>query len=307
MQADRETLKIMKLLRLQNFILTVLLFVSSSSSFGQNFQPKKKILEPDTTILSKTMGKDYQLYLSFPSGYSTKDTVKYPVLYLLDGRQFFPIIKSAREAMDFGGELEQVIIVGIGSGLDGASWYVNRAYDYTTSKDTASDRQDEKELGFPEGTLQSGGAEKFLQCMTKEIIPYVEAHYKTNRDRGIAGHSLGGLFAAYCLLQSKGIFTRYGISSPSLWWNNNEIGNQAELLFSKNETWGIPPVKILMSVGQKEGSLMVPTMTKFSTLLEEKAYKNVTLTWHVFDNETHLSVIPASLSRTLSILYGTKK
>jgi predicted alpha/beta superfamily hydrolase len=96
--------------------------------------------------------------------------------------------------MDFGGELEQVIIVGIGSGLDGASWYVNRTYDYTTSKDTASDRKDEKELGFPDGTLQSGGAEKFLQCMTKEIIPYVEAHYKTNRDRGIAGHSLGGLF-----------------------------------------------------------------------------------------------------------------
>jgi predicted alpha/beta superfamily hydrolase len=297
----------MKRLRLRNLFLTVLLFISSSSLFGQKLQPKEKILEPDTTISSKIMGKDYQLYISFPSNYSTKDTVKYPVLYLLDGRVFFPIIKSAREPMDFGGELEQVIIVGIGSGLDGASWYVNRTYDYTTSKDTVFDRKDEKKLGFPKGTLQSGGAEKFLQCITKEIIPYVETHYKTNRDRGITGHSLGGLFSAYCLLHSKGVFTRYGISSPSLWWNNNEMGNQADSLFSKNETWDIPPVKIFMSVGQKEGPLMVPTMTKFSTQLEEKAYKNVTLTWHVFEDETHLSVIPASLSRTLTVLYGTKK
>jgi len=297
----------MERLRLQNFFLTVLLFISSSSLIGQKLQPKKKILEADTTISSKIMGKDYQLYISFPSGYSINDTVKYPVLYLLDGRQFFPIIKSAREALDFGGELEQVIIVGIGSGLDGASWYVNRTYDYTTSKDTVSDRKDESELGFPKGTLQSGGAEKFLQCITKEIIPYVESHYKTNGDRGITGHSLGGLFSAYCLLRSKGVFTRYGISSPSLWWNNNEIGNEAELLFSKNETWDISPVRIFISVGQKEGPSMVPLMTKFSTLLEEKAYKNVALTWHVFDDETHLSVIPANVSRTLSVLYGTKK
>ena len=297
----------MKHSSVRNSLLTLLLLIGSASLFGQKLEPKKRLPEPETTLTSKIMEKDYQLYISFPRGYSTKDTVKYPVLFLLDGRVFFPIIKSAREVMDFGGELEQVIIVGIGSGLDGTSWYVNRTYDYTTSKDTVADRKDEKELGFPKGTLQSGGAEKFLQCISKEIIPYVDLHYKTNRDRGIAGHSLGGLFAAYCLLHSKDVFTRYGISSPSLWWNNNEMGNEADALFSKNETWDLPPVKIFMSVGQKEGPSMVPAMTKFSTLLEEKAYKNVTITWHVFDDETHLSVIPANLSRTLSVLYGTKK
>ena len=65
-------------------------------------------------------------------------------------------------------------------------------------------------------------------------------------------------------------------------------------------------MKVLVSVGQKEGPDMVPGMVKFSTLLESKAYKNVLLTWHVFEDETHLSVIPASLSRTLSVLYGKK-
>lgn len=52
---------------------------------------------------------------------------------------------------------------------------------------------------------------------------------------------------------------------------------------------------------------MVPKMVKCSTSLESKAYKNVSLTWHIFEDETHLSVIPANLSKTLSVLYGTGK
>jgi len=51
---------------------------------------------------------------------------------------------------------------------------------------------------------------------------------------------------------------------------------------------------------------MVPTMVKFSSSLESRDYENVDLNWKIFDNESHLSVIPAMLSRTLSILYGIK-
>ncbi len=297
----------MKHSSVRNFLLTILLFIISASLFGQKFEPKKRLLEPDTTITSKIMGKDYQLYISFPSGYSTKDTIKYPVLYVLDGSISFPLFKSSREAMDLGKELEGVIIVGIGSGLNLPSWLINRSYDYTPSEDTSSDRRMEKQFGFPKGVIHSGGAEKFLKCITTEIIPYVETHYKTTNDRGITGHSLGGLFTTYCLLNSTGVFSRYGINSPSLWWNNNEILNQADSFFIKNKTWDKSPVKVFISVGQKEGVSMVPTMVKLSTRLEAKAYKNVTLNWHLFEEETHLSVIPANLSRTLSVLYGTKR
>ena len=62
------------------------------------------------------MGKDYQLYISFPSSYSTKDTTSYPVLYVLDGLQAFPMIRGAQNVLSFGKEIEDVIIVGIGSG-----------------------------------------------------------------------------------------------------------------------------------------------------------------------------------------------
>ena len=291
----------------RNFLLTILLFISSTSLFGQKLEPKKRILEPDTTITSKIMGKDYQLYISFPSGYSNKDTTKYPVLYVLDGSISFPLFKTSREAMDLGNELEKVIIVGIGSGSDLSSWYINRMYDYTTSKDTVRERQDEKNGGFPKGTIQSGGAEKFLKFITTEIIPYVETHYKTTNDRGITGHSLGGLFTAWCFINTKGVFTRFGINSPSLWWNSNEVLTQAESFFDAHKTLDIPFTKVFISVGEKEKPIMNSVMEKYSTLLENKAYKNVSVTKHEFSGETHLSVVPANLSKTLSVLYGTKR
>jgi predicted alpha/beta superfamily hydrolase len=68
------------------------------------------------------------------------------------------------------------------------SWFINRSFDYTTTIDTAINKKTEKQFGFPEGTLNSGRAEKFLECIQKEIIPFVDKNYKTNTNRGLTGH-----------------------------------------------------------------------------------------------------------------------
>jgi len=81
-----------------NLVLTTLLiFIFSNSLFGQQLEPKERaVIEPDHTIASQIMGEDYQLYISFPHGYSTKDTISYPVLYVLDGAYSFPLFKGTR-------------------------------------------------------------------------------------------------------------------------------------------------------------------------------------------------------------------
>jgi hypothetical protein len=78
----------------------MLLLAFSATVFGQKLEPKERILEPDHVIASKLMGKEYQLYISFPDSYSTKDTLSYPVLYVLDGRYSFYSILGAKDALD---------------------------------------------------------------------------------------------------------------------------------------------------------------------------------------------------------------
>ena len=104
----------------------------------------------------------------------------------------------------------------------------------------------------------------FVVLQFSEIIPYIDENYKTTNDRGISGHSLEGLFTAWCFINTKDIFTRYGINSPSLWWNNYEVLTQAETFFSNHKTLDIPETKIFISVGQKEPSNMIMVMEKFS-------------------------------------------
>ncbi len=237
------------------------------------------------------MGKDYQLYISFPKNYSNKDTVSYPVLYILDGEYSFPIIKGAMQFFSLGNEIEDVIIVGIGSGLTLESARRNRTYDYTTSIDTTFKRK-------------TGGASKFLECIKNEIIPFVDKNYKTNSDRGIAGHSFGGLFTAYCFINSPGYFTRFGINSPTLYWNNENILNQAVLQFTEDEYIDIPPTKVYASVGGSERADMVSNLVKFGLYLENRDYDNINIYWEILEDETHLSVWPVNISKTISNLYG---
>jgi predicted alpha/beta superfamily hydrolase len=276
-------------------ITTMLFLIFSNSLFSQKLAPKERILVPDHTIASNITGKDYQLYLSFPKNYSTKDSISYPILYVMDGQIAFSTIRGMRTLFDLGPLIEDVIIVGIGT----SNWEVNRYQDFTPSVDTSEDEE-------RNGTSKSGGAAKFLESIKTEITPFLDKNYKTNADRGITGHSLGGLFTAYCLINSDGYFTRFGINSPSLWWDNEKVLNQAVAQFTENKIWDLPQTKVFISVGDREGSSMVPTMMKFSKYLEDSNYENIDLKWKIFDEENHISVVPTSLNKTIYTLYGKK-
>jgi predicted alpha/beta superfamily hydrolase len=143
-----------------------------------------------------------------------------------------------------------------------------------------------------------------LDCIKTEIIPFIDKSYKTNSDRGIAGHSLGGLFTAYCLVNSDGYFTRFGISSPTLTWDNEKLLNQAVSQFNENKTWDLPQTKVFISVGGEDYPNYLYCFVKFYTTLARSDYQNINLQWQIFEKENHMSIIPASMSRILSVLYG---
>ncbi|RZM24273.1 MAG: alpha/beta hydrolase [Pedobacter sp.] len=143
-----------------------------------------------------------------------------------------------------------------------------------------------------------------MNILKNEIIPLVEKKYKVNGDKGIEGHSLGGLFAAYCLLQEPQLFNRYGINSPSLWWDNEKIFEIEKSFAEKSKNLN---AQVFITVGSREGEAMVPKMTAFADSLRLHNYIGLTLTSQVFEDEGHFSVVPASISRTLRVLYKTKK
>lgn len=253
-------------------------------------------------LVSEVNGQPYRLYIAPPAGYAAGDTTRYPVLYILDGRRTFPAALTARAFQDIYNGLDEVILVGIGNGEETFdAWFAHRWRDYTPSASAATDSAVAVQFGQDPATIVSGGGPAFLRVLREEILPLVDAAYRTTGDRGLTGQSIGGLFAAYALFEAPDLFQRVGIHSPSLWWDDGATFAWEEA-FAEAHT--ALPAHVLLSVGSEEGASMVPPMERLAEALRSRAYDGLTVDAVVFADETHTSVVPAQISRTLRVLYG---
>src|SRR4030042_1377592 len=74
----------------------------------------------------------------------------------------------------------------------------------------------------------SGGAPRFLRFLNEELIPHLEANYRTQPYRVLCGHGLSALFAVYTLLESPGSFGGVLTDGASLTYNGSAILKLAE-------------------------------------------------------------------------------
>lgn len=253
-------------------------------------------------LVSTGNGQTYRLYVSLPDGYAAEEGQRYPVLYLLDGHLTFPAAVSALASMAIQKEIEDIVVVGIDYGeyaFD--SWFTGRWRDFTPSLDAATDSAGATAFGIPPESVRSGGAAEFLGILQAEILPFVQERYRVSGDRGLAGHSLGGLFAAYVLIEAPELFGRYGLNSPSLWWGGGEMFER-EAAFAAGDR--ALPVRVFLSAGSEEGG-MVTSMERFAEVLRSRDYAGLFVDTVVFQGESHGSVVPAMMARTLRVLYGT--
>ena len=117
----------------------------------------------------------------------------------------------------------------------------------------------------------------------------------------LAGHSLGGMAAAYSLLQRPQRFQRYVIGSPAL-------GYGERALFACEKEYAAVhkdlPVRVFLGIGGDEETansrnwldalVSVSDFHCFAAVLESRGYEGLTLTRRVFEGHTHLTV-PAPL------------
>lgn len=256
---------------------------------------------------SQQTGRDYRLFVSLPEKYSESDTARYPVFYVLDGNGFFALATEIHRLLRLDGEVPELIIVGVGYPIgsfaqtSGVRWR-----DYTPSPDAAADSARAVQLGARARgiELRSGGGPAFVATLKSEIIPFIEQNFRTTPDRGLFGHSLSALLASYILLTSPETFSRYAISSPSLWWNNGETFAR-EIDYAKAHT--SLSARVFVSVGSQETPRATATVERFVSTLRDGHFAGLEITEHSFDDETHDSVGPAALSRALRFLYGVRR
>src|ERR1700690_2314992 len=127
----------------------------------------------------------------------------------------------------------------------------------------------------------------FLDFLEHEVIPFVDRTYRTiPSDRGLLGHSYGGLFAIYALEQRPALFQRIVAASPALSWDNR-------LLFSaaRQKLRALPsPVRLDLSVGDEDEFGFAKDTIAFAKLLDELKPAGLNYRFTLYRGENHNSV-----------------
>lgn len=281
---------------MRNSILNLMILLLTSISV--NAQIKGAESKPLTIgnidqVYSKVLGENRTLNIYLPEGYNEKDSVKYPVIYVLDGsidEDFIHIVGIVQyNTFPWVNQIPKSIVVGIAN--------VDRKRDFTSPTTFEIDKQH-----APTG----GGSAKFISFIENELQPYIEKTYKTSASKTLIGQSLAGLVATEILFTKPRLFNKYIIVSPSLWWNDGSLLklNPEILQDSFNEQ-----TDVYIGVG-KEGltpGLDSHVMEVDANLLADKIAQtkseNVNVHFDYLPNENHATVTHPAVFNAFRILY----
>ena len=240
---------------------------------------------------------DHEVRVYLPPGYHLDDR-KYPALWITDNN--LELIQGALigDALGFSPELI-VVAVGAPPETNPAEFQRRRSFDFIPEKSLMGP------MFAPMPAESIGGAPGFLDFLVNQLRPMLAGEYRMDlNDQGYAGHSGGGQFGLYVLLNKPESFDKYIISSPAAYqpWLDME-----ERWHEKNNDL---KAKVFLSAGEGEAAHpiwsaaeIVSTVATMAERLTVRRYPSLELTVRIFPGEDHLTVMPIAYTRGIRVLW----
>jgi Predicted hydrolase of the alpha/beta superfamily len=251
--------------------------------------PAGKIID---TIHSKILNEDRFIWVQLPEVARQSRTKKFPVIFVLDAEANFDATKNVLEDLSKEHSFksgEDVILVGIGN-----IWL--RYRDYSPTHVDASPWVDAPTA------MTTGGGEKFIAFLEKELLPFLEKKYPVLSNRTLIGHSMGGLQVINILLKHSHLFDDYIAIDPSLWWDENKLlSESASLLRDKsfenkrlflavaNETEKRMGLEQVRKDTSTKTVLIRPSIS-FVELVEKNKQNKLRFEWKFYKDEHHMTI-----------------
>lgn len=251
-----------------------IMLLSISVSFAQ--KENQFIHGGEVIIKSKILDEKRVMSIYLPDNYNFT-IEKYPVLYLLDGKTHFYHVTGAVSFLSNQGIIPQLIVVAI--------YNVDRNRDFSPAHD--------------ERIPTSGGAEKFLNFFSDELIKYINKNYRTSDFSVLMGHSFGGTFATYSLLTKPEVFDAYIAISPYLHYVDNYLVKEAkDMLRSDYDSQKY----FYLTVGNEPNYFSA--LEEFSSLIKEKSNEIIDFEYTKIETENHATIPYLSAFHGLKFIFS---
>jgi len=238
----------------KSIFISLFLILATISITGQENQI---VFGERVNIKSELLNQERELLVRLPENYEGS-TNRYPVMYLLDGSTHFYYVSAFVKSIAAQKYMPEMIIVAVKN--------INRTHDLTPSAAVHP---------YYGPDPVGGGADKFIQFFSEELVPYIENKYRAGNYRIIAGHSQAGQFVTYTLFNYPDLFDAYLACSPALQWDDKRIIKSAGSVLDK----GFEDRKdYFISVGANELEEYLDFIPEFVSILKQKVPKNLFFT-----------------------------
>jgi predicted alpha/beta superfamily hydrolase len=207
------------------------------------------------SFFSPSVDDTYKIVIFLPEDYEKNVSLRYPVIYQLDGNYQGKLTAILASHYSCKGVIPTpAIVVGIG--------YKYKGWDYRRVRDMTYPPP--RKLNPYLDSQRAGGGMKFYRFIKDELIPYVDSHFRTdNRTYGrtLSGHAVGGYFALFVMFHQfldtpdsgsspLPVFTNFIAASPFLAYNHEYLfDREKQMAFSRLKSL---PVSLYMSMSDRE-------------------------------------------------------
>ena len=231
---------------------------------------------------SDVLDNPLHILVGLPDGYDDSADESYPTVYILDGGELYPLLKSYSNYLYNGHEAPKLILVAISYGTGDWQRGNDRSHDYTAPSA-------EREFW--------GGAADFQSFLGDELLPFIEERYRSSSDKRIVfGHSLGGQFVLYTAQTRPGLFWGHIASNPALHRN-------LPLFLSLRPETPQSLSHLFVGNGMEDDARFLEPRTRWVEYWNGQSPRPWALRIEPLDGHNHFSAPPASFRRGIRWLF----
>lgn len=224
----------------------------------------------ERTLPSSIRSLEYHLSVALPGSYGTT-TQSYPVVYVLDGDLIFGMAAGLTPLTQWLAGVPEVIVVGI-------------RYDMESYDQWVALRERDFKIPEVRDAPPDSAAGRFLDALTEEILPFIDANYRTiPSDRCLYGYSSSGFFVLYALFHRPDAFRRYLAGSGDLYIAHPYLIQHGARLAARDAA---NPIQLYLSAGELEED-QFPHFHQLLAYFEREGFPGLTVTSEIYAGEGH--------------------